>query len=386
MNSPVPSVAALPLQSYRFIDFRVTSTGVQCETQTDVESDMLGQLIATFDEPASLPFDGLIACFPFNTTNYLFGFIIEGSGDADRLLRCHVVPNADLQQAISELIDSSVVPNVEPTVARLDKIEPVLRCATSGQRMILIGTSPSETMAAAWEMVPPSCWSELTFSAPPFAPIGTCIYFSDRFDTSRLGHDGLSVILDLSAPCKADLSAFNLGWSVAVHSQLFDSDNPRDSLRSFYRAHCDTATLSQLESISEQWCVDDEANRRDNHSERETSVESPRASETNLLVFCTDTAIKESFGGVPDGNVIDKLGQLDDAVFDAIAGSNEGLERMRDLWPTAKSEIAAHLIDESREHYMRYVVNEWTQRFGEKTDPSACLPSMEVIRILFKDE
>ena len=96
------------------------------------------------------------------------------------------------------------------------------------------------------------------------------------------------------------------------------------------------------------------------------------------------TSLEDS-AGLVDHSIVEQLGQLDDAVFDAIAGASDALSRMRKLWPAAKSDIPEHLIEESREHYMRYVVNEWTQRIGEQRDPSSCLPTIEVMRILLDE-
>lgn len=387
MNSSVPSTQVRPLQSFRFIEFRVSDGSIACENASDEDPDELKELMNQFDKHVELPFDGLIASFPLDGESYVFGLASRDSTGARRL-RCHFVPKENLVQVITDLMSSRILPQIAPTVGQLDKVEPVLRCSTSGQRMILAGCTPSETMTPVWEMTPSSCWQELTFAAPPFASNGRLIYFCDHFDMSRLGKDAPTVILDLSEACHVDTNNLNWGWSVVVHSQIVDSVNPRESLRNFFDTYCHSATLAQLESIAQQWCIADDiaVGSADPLREQLQFVESTQIPTIPSFVIPVATEVETNVEVTNDG-LIDQLGQLDDAVFDAIAGSAEGLERMRELWPNAKTEIAPHLIDESREHYMRYMVNEWTQRFSDASDvQKTCLPSLEVIRILFEND
>lgn len=372
------SVAVRPLQSYPWSEFRIDGAGVSHVGSQGLSADIVSNLASQFEAHATVPFIGLVASFPLNDDEFLIAYANERRDT----IRCYVVPQQQLKSAISEVCELGSRLEVAPSIANLDRIEPLLRCATSGQQMIVCGCIPDRTMATAWQMLPPSCRHELTFASPPFAQTDTRIYFSPDFDTSRLGLNAASVILDLSKHCPVDgMSEVTLGWSIAVHSQLF-SDNPMESLEEFYGAHCSAASLAELEDISRKWCEEESFVQ----SAFQMADEDPAVSESELgLVFSADTSLLSAEEAGSD-SIIEQLGQLDDAVIDAIAGSNDGLSRMRDLWPAAQDEIPAHLLDESREHYLRYVVNEWTQRFGDEIDPAACLPTIEVMRILLGDK
>jgi hypothetical protein len=56
------------------------------------------------------------------------------------------------------------------------------------------------------------------------------------------------------------------------------------------------------------------------------------------------------------------LEDLDDAIFSALQGSDESLGKARALWPRAIAEIDEEMVEESREHYLRFAV-ETSQRF-----------------------
>ena len=50
------------------------------------------------------------------------------------------------------------------------------------------------------------------------------------------------------------------------------------------------------------------------------------------------------------------LEDLDDAIFAAIAGCEEQLNKAQELWPRALSELNTELIEESREHYLEFAL------------------------------
>jgi len=77
------------------------------------------------------------------------------------------------------------------------------------------------------------------------------------------------------------------------------------------------------------------------------------------------------------------LEDLDDAIFAALQGSNDSLDRARSLWPRALTEIDEELIEESREHYLRFAV-EASQRL-QKNDvryPGRSVAAIEIILLL----
>ena len=392
--NPAPSLATYPLQAYPWSEIQVCDGEISLLASQGLNPDSIRMIsdqieVDRAESSTAVPFPGLLACLPCDEQSGLIAHTI----DRPNVIRCHVVPLESFPAAVATLNDSIASHDVAPSINNLDRIEPLLRCITAGERIAVSGCEPERTIATTWQMIPPSCRHELTFAAPPFQQAKTSVYFSPEFDSTRLGPEGASVMLDLSKGCPVDMSDLSLGWSIAMHSQLF-ADNPAEAIREFFGSHCNSASLTDLEYIAEQWCDQDDARIVTPITPNALAMFPPcHADATPDVDPCDESGFVFSVDSMlapetPTHNdsIIEQLGQLDDAVFDAIAGSNDGISRMRKLWPSAQGEIAPHLIEESREHYLRYVVNEWTQRFGEDTDPAACLPTIEVMRILLGDD
>jgi hypothetical protein len=77
------------------------------------------------------------------------------------------------------------------------------------------------------------------------------------------------------------------------------------------------------------------------------------------------------------------LEELDDAIFSALQGNGDSLDKARILWPRAISEIDEELVEESREHYLRFAV-ETSQRFqqGEFRSTGQSVVALEIILLL----
>ncbi len=80
------------------------------------------------------------------------------------------------------------------------------------------------------------------------------------------------------------------------------------------------------------------------------------------------------------------LEELDDSIFAAIQGSDAALERAKSLWPRAIAEIEWQLVEESREHYLRFAV-EVSRRLdqNEVRTPENAILALEIISLLTKD-
>ena len=77
------------------------------------------------------------------------------------------------------------------------------------------------------------------------------------------------------------------------------------------------------------------------------------------------------------------LETLDDAMFAAIAGDEAAMATARELWSRALAELSAELLDESREQYLRFAVDE-TRRFesDQTRDLTKAMIAVEVIELL----
>jgi hypothetical protein len=83
--------------------------------------------------------------------------------------------------------------------------------------------------------------------------------------------------------------------------------------------------------------------------------------------------------------LLEKLERLDDAVFDAIAGDDAALEKLKQIWPQLCAELSQPLLAESQEHYLRRAVTAWER--GAKGDaprsPQAAVQLLDVLATLF---
>jgi hypothetical protein len=77
------------------------------------------------------------------------------------------------------------------------------------------------------------------------------------------------------------------------------------------------------------------------------------------------------------------LESLDDAMFAAIAGDETALRPARELWSRALAALSPELLDESREQYLRFAVDE-TRRFesDQTRDLAKAMIAVEVIELL----
>ena len=84
-------------------------------------------------------------------------------------------------------------------------------------------------------------------------------------------------------------------------------------------------------------------------------------------------------------DVRERLERLDDAMFSAIDGCREALQRAESLWDDAASSLNWRLIEESREQYLRYAVDV-TRRleFDPQASAERALLAIDVITMLTK--
>lgn len=83
--------------------------------------------------------------------------------------------------------------------------------------------------------------------------------------------------------------------------------------------------------------------------------------------------------------LLEKLGNLDDAVLRAVEGDAQALEQVRTLWPEVLGELSPELVDESREQYLRQIVTQWLAlRRSPVVDTHQAVAALEVLSLLFE--
>jgi hypothetical protein len=91
--------------------------------------------------------------------------------------------------------------------------------------------------------------------------------------------------------------------------------------------------------------------------------------------------------GAGDPHMLEKLGELDDVVFEAIAGRGTAIDRLRVLWSEALGLVGPDLVDESRQAYLRHAMAKWHEcAEAEPTrNPRLAITLMDVLAVLLDD-
>jgi len=85
---------------------------------------------------------------------------------------------------------------------------------------------------------------------------------------------------------------------------------------------------------------------------------------------------------------IQRLEQLDDTVFEAVAGKSAALRKLQQLWPEVLAQLGPELIEESRAQYLRHVLSVWRQYLDGDAirDPGRAVSALDVMAILLGEE
>jgi hypothetical protein len=88
-----------------------------------------------------------------------------------------------------------------------------------------------------------------------------------------------------------------------------------------------------------------------------------------------------------DPQMVERLGELDDVVFEAIAGRAAAVERLPTLWTEVLQAVGPDLVDESRQAYLRHAMAKWQEcAEAEPTrNPRLAITLMDVLAILLDD-
>jgi len=80
------------------------------------------------------------------------------------------------------------------------------------------------------------------------------------------------------------------------------------------------------------------------------------------------------------------LEELDDLVYDAIAGRPGAFEELTEFWPSALAQLEGESLVESREQYVRYALGLWGQGdAGGIQDPQRAMGALDVLCLLFPE-
>ena len=271
---------------------------------------------------------------------------------------------------------------------------------TAGQLGVLLEQDARCLVSSLYELLPVSCRRELSlngltssFSAYPFQ---LCMA-RDTGDswTSMFHTPGVSVVsLDDSLGMITDLRH---PWANVIQ-RLLDRSGA-DACHDFVRSAPAATTFASLKSLANDALTQDDLCRGSSSADVSSTIAANSG-------FCYQQDVHPSYQGqrlqnefgdsqqltmpkldLAHRETLEKLDQLDDAIFDAIAGLDQGFSRLETLWPQAKAHLASELIEESRDQYVRLIVDQCDRQLqtAGNVDRSTARLAMDVLRLLFSN-
>ena len=159
-------------------------------------------------------------------------------------------------------------------------------------------------------------------------------------------------------------------------------------------------SIDELEEIGDllQEDLAADALRRPAASRSDTAsrVAHAHASHTPLKVFSPSAAPSATSARLSEApsqlietetpEILEELEKLDDAVYDAITGKAEALDRLTSLWPKVLDRLGYDLVEPSREQYLRYALGVWHD-FIDQGDgsPEMAVAALGVLEVLCEE-
>jgi len=88
--------------------------------------------------------------------------------------------------------------------------------------------------------------------------------------------------------------------------------------------------------------------------------------------------------GLSEPHVLERFEQLDDAVFEAIAGKASAVDELRRLWAEIPRIVGPQLVEESRQAYLHHALNKWNEcnAAEDHRNPRLAATLLDVIAVL----
>lgn len=293
----------------------------------------------------------------------------------------------------------------------------LIEAALAHENLGLLGVSdPRKALDGLLNCLPVECRPALSFATAlrhsPRRPFRLLGLGHDVAEARRLQKQQLLTLIDFGAEGLKQAGAAS-GWARLIR-QVFQSGKvaffatqlsaPRPGL-----------TLDQLESLAADLQVqlsrevdqqrEAEVVRRSGSFHLPPAETKPEAPPSDVVRRAPSTASRILTGhashapaaeggvavadslelGAPENSqLLDQLQQLDDLVFEVIAGRSKKLRELERLWSAAQRQLPAELCEESREHYVRSALKAWEDCVAgeEIRNPARAIAAVEIVRLL----
>lgn len=230
-------------------------------------------------------------------------------------------------------------------------------------------TDAELVVRALLHLVPLDRRTELSFSTAlkhsprrPFRLLGSA---GDRAAQHQLERTHQVRVVDLgqiaeNAVTEDDTHKFSCPWATFVFECLEQRDYKQLIEAVDYQSGADTMRDLEHSGPSVTFAEQDEAS----------------------AVVTLHRATSGSVAGVEHGQWVERLGKLDDTVFDAIAGDAGALESLKTIWPVFCGDLDRDAVEESREQYLRYVVDRWQRGASSESDAASADALLDIVSLL----
>ena len=276
---------------------------------------------------------------------------------------------------------------------------------------LLAGVGNSETLIGGLlQCFPPDCRTEISFTTglrySPRRPFRLAPLDSDAAEQRRAARQEGVTVVDLTAAAAADSSL--TPWAEYVAESIAS-----DRLSSFVsQLQRPGVTLAQLDAVGEQLLrqhskamahavSDSGAQKRcqeplnkvpdtfsssfsSPHAESNGAARPPKPRVPRLAVT---TGTPPDVHTISDPAAIERLEQLDDAVYDAINGSVDAMATVNELWQQLCSQLSPATLAAAREQYLRYTLTLWDACADEPLrEPQRAARALDMLTVLFEPE
>ena len=269
---------------------------------------------------------------------------------------------------------------------------------------LAVGGTPTAVrwMAVLFSCLPPECRLEFSFSTglkfSPRRPFRLLALPQDPAEQQWIEHYANVAVLKLQRgelPRSVSLD----GWSQFVLRALSTGQVPffaaQASKRRFHLTPSDLPALglqlleemdgSELDEMDAIEDMPDDG--RATHARQSHAAHHQFAKSQTATVATPSVARPSTILDSDSPEVLEKLEELDDLVYEALGGNVEAVPLLQAAWPKVLAELGDPLLAESREQYLRYAVSVWEElaTAGGVRDPARAIQALDVLSVLFGD-
>jgi len=308
------------------------------------------------------------------------GVMDEVDERASRLPPVEMVGRASAVDA--ELLDAFA------TELGCERLAALINAALDNRTLGICGRKPAEAaIAALVQCFPPELRVEFPFSTGlKYSARRPCRVISvndDPQEHRRLARQYKVVCFNVDSSDIAD--AQEAGWGHFVAQTVLERG--ADTLHAQFLMPRPGITLEQLPELAEQLAVEAvpaEAVRRSTLSRVHAPHRGERKSSPAPLPEVPEgPGSSLSFSTDVDPELLE---QLDDAVYEAMAGKEQAARELERLWPQLLAQLDRDNADQSRERYLEFALAVWESFLSDSADPKKALAVLDVIDVLFRND